>query len=155
MFIVHSSLALSDLGRCKQLLQDPLGQVDSQIRCSTKKWNIIYARDSKITKIGTSQQYDGTQRTSGRHVESHSLPHRFLEARVSSAASCGGQACHKSQRRLWVLFPTKFQNTVAGNEQTWQFHWGCGFLSISDSTEFLFFLFVQAAHRAAKRGDIL
>lgn len=31
----------------------------------------------------------------------------------------------------------------------------CGFLSISDTTELFFFLLVQAAHRAAKRGDIL
>lgn len=77
-----------------------------------------------ITKIHTLQQYNGTQRTSARHVESHSLRHHLLEARVSSAASCGGQACHKSQRRLWMLFPTKLQNTLAGNEQTWQFHWG-------------------------------
>lgn len=127
MFFVHSSPALSDLGYSTQFLQDPLVRAGSQIRCSTKRWNFIYARDSKIgghTKIHTLQQYNGTQRTSARHVESHSLHHHLLEARVSSEASCGGQACHKSQRRLWMLFPTKLQNTLAGNEQTWQFHWG-------------------------------
>lgn len=31
----------------------------------------------------------------------------------------------------------------------------CGLLSITDTTELFFFLLVQAARRAAKRGDIL
>lgn len=45
------------------------------------------------------------------------LPYHVLKARVSLAARCGCQACCKAQRRLWTLFPTKFQNSLGENEK--------------------------------------